>query len=355
MKRNIDLKKIILPALMVILAVLLILCMLITPGKDPEKKQKTFYDLFDTVGTVLDYSGDTDEKFDENYQLVYHTLRYYNDIFDIYNDRENVVGIYEINKNAGIAPVEVPTELIDFLEFCKEVHALTGGEVNVAMGAVLSLWHECRMVAAVAPASAMLPEEESLIEAAKHCDINKLIINRADSTVYLEDKEMSLDVGAIGKGYAVEMAAKKLSEVGADGYVLDVGGNLRIIGAKPSGDGFKIGIKDPFGNAGVYVKILVLKNTSSVTSGGYERYYTVGDKKYHHIIDKDTLYPSEKFASVTVITEDSGLADVLSTALFCMSEEEGVTLVESLSGVEAVWVKNGGEVICSSGIEGFIK
>ena len=161
---------------------------------------------------------------------------------------------------------------------------------------------------------------------------------------------MSLDVGAIGKGYAVERTAEKLAEAGAEGYVLDVGGNLRIIGTKPSGDGFKMGIKDPFDKDGGYSKILVIADTSGVTSGGYERYFTVDGKKYHHIIDKDTLSPADKFASVTVITPDSGLADALSTALFCMDEAVGLSLVESLGQVEAVWVRNDGSVVCSSGI-----
>lgn len=355
MKEKKDIKKLIVPALMALLAVLLVLAMFLPDGGDAEKRQRSFYGLFDTVGYVMDYSNDSDQRFAENYELAHKVLEHYHRLFDIYGDHDGVSGLYDVNKNAGIAPVRVSSELIDFLEFSKEVYTLTGGEVNVVMGAVLSLWHDCRELAAFDPTGAKIPDAESLSEAAKHCDINKLIINREESTVYLEDERMSLDVGAVGKGYAVEMAAKRLAEAGADGYVLDVGGNIRIIGDKPSGDGFRTGIKNPLDSNGGYVKILTLSDTASVTSGGYERYYTVDGKRYHHIVDKDTLHPAERFASVTVITPDSGLADALSTALFCMDVEAGLSLVESLEDVEAVWVAPDGGAVCSSGIEAFLK
>ena len=127
-----------------------------------------------------------------------------------------------------------------------------------------------------------------------------------------------------------------------------------MVGSKPSGKGWRTGIKNPSYYAeDPYVKYLDIKNTSLVTSGDYERYYVVEGKKYHHIIDPDTLMPSEHFASVSILTENSGLADALSTALFCMSMEDGMRVIENLrgSGVEArvIWVTHGGEVYDSAG------
>jgi thiamine biosynthesis lipoprotein len=355
LEKKIDFKKYLVPVLMAVLFVLLILCAVLQRDEGrAQRKYKAINGLFNTAGTLYDYSGDSDGSFNENYKAALEILIYYNGIFDIYRDVDDVVGLYEINKNAGVCAVKVPTKLIEFLEFCKEVYTLTDGEVNVAMGAVLSLWHECREIATYNPQSAVLPDESKLIEASEHCDINNLIINREESTVYLSDAKMSLDVGAVGKGYAVEMAAKKLRELGAVGYVLDVGGNIRIIGSKPDGQGFKTGIKDPFDKDGGFSEILTLSDTSSATSGGYERYFTVGGERYHHIIDKDTLYPATKLASVTVITPNSGLADALSTALFCMDFEAGLALVESLPRVEAVFVKQDGSVVRSSGIGEFV-
>lgn len=341
---------------MVILATLLILSMILFRDDGSEnKRQKTLYGFFDTFATVYNYSEDSDEEYIKNYQLVEATLAHYHELFDIYNSHEGVAGLYEINRNAGVAPVEVQEDLIKFLEYCKEIHSLTKGETNIAMGAVLSLWHECRSDAVKNPSKARLPDPDALSEAAEHCDIDDLIIDRENSTVYIADEKMSLDVGAIGKGYAVERAAEALSRQGVSGYVLDVGGNIRIVGDRPSGEGYRTGIKDPLAPEGGYSLILTLSDTSTVTSGGYERYYVVDNKKYHHIIDKDTLMPADHFASVTVITDDSGLADALSTALFCMDGKSGLELVESIDVVEAVWVKADGEVIKSSGIDGFVK
>ena len=128
-----------------------------------------------------------------------------------------------------------------------------------------------------------------------------------------------------------------------------------MVGDRPGGGGYRTGIKDPRDPSGGYSLILTVESTSTVTSGGYERYYEVDGKIYHHIIDKDTLAPAEHFASVTVVTPHSGLADTLSTALFCMDIETGRALVESLDEVEAVWVEYDGTVLKSSGIDNFVK
>ncbi len=355
-KTGIDLRRIAVPVLMAVLAILLIVAMAVfrddenggMPSSDPAPKSVTVYDYFNTVGVIYSFVGDSDTEFRSNALIAENVLREYHELFDIYNDHENVTGLYEINKNAGVAPVEVPLTLIDFLDFCIEMYEITDGEVNIAMGAVLRLWHECRADAAYDPENAKLPDREALEEAARHCSISDIVIDRERSTVFLRDPEMSLDVGAVGKGYAVERAAESLKSHGVTGYALDIGGNVRIIGEKPSGAPFRTGIKDPIGAAeNGYAEILELKNTSAVTSGGYERGYEVDGVRYHHIIDKDTLISPEYFASVTVVTEDSGLADALSTALFCMERESGEALISSIEGVEVVWVYADGTVVKS--------
>lgn len=349
-----DPKKYLLPVLMVILATLLIVAAVVFrdevvssgEGRDT-RRSRTLYGYFDTVSTIYDYSEDTDAEFLERVATVEQTLAFYHGILDVYSDAEDAVGLYEINKNAGVAPVVVSEELIDFIEFSKEAYRLTGGEVNIAMGAVTKLWHECRITATYNPSLALLPDAAELAEAAKHCDIDKIIIDREASTVYLADGQMRIDAGAIGKGYATERAAQRLADMGAVGYALDIGGNLRVIGAKPSGKPFSTGIKNPNGESG-YIHVIEVADSSAATSGGYERYYYVGDKRYHHIIDKDTLTSPDTFASVTVATVDAGLADALSTALFCMSYEEGRALADSLDGVKVIWVYHDGTVVESN-------
>ena len=149
------------------------------------------------------------------------------------------------------------------------------------------------------------------------------------------------------------MAARALEAEGVSSYVLNVGGNIRIIGTKPDGTGWVTGVKDPRNTSEFAIK-LRLADTSCVTSGVYERYYTVDGVRYHHIIDKDTLFPAEYFSSLTVITKNSALADALSTALFCMPYDDGAALAEKL-GVDVLWIFPDGEMKYTPGIEKLIE
>ncbi|MGX8685693.1 MAG: FAD:protein FMN transferase, partial [Spirochaetales bacterium] len=126
-------------------------------------------------------------------------------------------------------------------------------------------------------------------------------------------------------------------ESGKNSYVVDIGGNLRLVGKKPNGDGWITGIKNPTSENQVAVR-LSLSDTSCVTSGNYERYVEIDGKRYSHIIDKDTLMPADYYLSVSVITPDSALADALATALSCMSIDSGLQIVSGLENVQVLWI-----------------
>ena len=303
-------------------------------------KKQVYYDYFDTVCTISDYTGGSEDDFRQVYTHFENRLDFYHQRFDIYHEYEGVNNIATINKNAGIEPVKVDDEVIKFLEYAVEMHALTDGNVNIAMGSVLSIWHQYRTY------GVEIPPMDKLTEASKHTDISKMIIDNENSTVYLSDPKMSLDVGAIAKGYTAEMIAQSLVGYGVTSYVIDLGGNLRAIGAKKNGETWKTGVQnpDPFAEE-KYIYYMNISDTSVVTSGDYQRYYTVDGKRYHHIINKDTLMPSDSFTSVTIVTKHSGLADALSTALFNMKYEDGLSLVSSIEGTSVVWVKHNGEVV----------
>ena len=149
--------------------------------------------------------------------------------------------------------------------------------------------------------------------------------------------------------------AQRLTELGATSYVLDLGGNIRTVGTKRNGEPWVTGITNPDTTSSkAFALRIKISDTSCVTSGSYQRFYTVNGKQYHHIIDKDTLYPSEYFSSVTVITPNSALADALSTALFSMSYEEGLRLCQDLGGVEVVWIKQDGSLLMTEGIDAIL-
>ena len=319
--------------------------------KEPKTQARSYYEYFDTVSVIFSYAGDSEAEFAANCEAASALLGEYHELFDIYYEYAGVNNLMTVNKNAGIAPVPVDERLIDFLLYAKEMHALTKGAVNVAMGAVLRLWHDAREDASDDPENAYIPSAQDLAEAANHTDIDKLIIDREAGTVYLEDPEMSLDVGALGKGYATEKAAQLLMERGAVSYVLNIGGNIRAMGEKVTGEGWTTGITNPDKSSDEsFVCRVVIKDSSLVTSGNYERFYTVDGKRYHHIIDPATNMPAEYFSSISVFTRDSGLADALSTALFCMSYEDGARLIDSLEGVDALWVSHDGSLKFTQGV-----
>ena len=176
-----------------------------------------------------------------------------------------------------------------------------------------------------------------------------LEIDDEKNTVRIADSKARIDVGALGKGYSTEKAAQLLESMNCYSYVLNIGGNIRIIGTKKDGSGWKTGVTDPSGDS-AYALYLEISDISCVTSGDYERYFMYEGTRYHHIIDKDTLMPANYFSSISILVKDSGLADALSTALFSMSYEDGRALVDSLEGVEAIWIYKDKTIVYTDGV-----
>ena len=260
----------------------------------PKRYEATFLDVFDTVTTVLGYAED-EETFRAAAQEVHDGLLSYHQLFDIYNDYDGINNLKTVNDNAGIAPVEVDGAIVELLTDCKDFYETTAGRVNVAMGSVLSLWHDARETAVNDPESAALPDEAALKEAAKHTDLSLVEIDEEASTVYLPDPDMRLDVGAVAKGWSVE----RVCEDAPEGLLLSVGGNVRATGDKADGSPWVAGVQNPDG--GAYLCTVEVRDVSVVTSGDYQRYFTVDGVRYHHIIDPDTLYPASYWRSVTIL------------------------------------------------------
>lgn len=312
----------------------------VNDGANKTQFKNYTFNYFDTVSTIIGYEEIGDDFGAVSNQAL-ALLGEYHKLFDIYNEYDGIVNICSLNRvvDGQHRKLKVDQKIIDMLLYAKEMYEVTGGKMNIAMGSVLSIWHDYRTEGSYDPSSAQLPPMDMLTEAAKHTDINNIIIDEENSTVWLADPQMTLDVGAFAKGYAVEMVARMLEDMGKYNYVVNVGGNIRTTGTKANGDKWKTGIENPTGDYEVpYIEYVALEDCAIVTSGSYQRYYVVDGKSYHHIIDSDTLMPSEKgFLSVSIICKDSGMGDGLSTALFCMTLEEGKALINSLDGVEAIW------------------
>lgn len=341
------------------LSIALTICLLVCGGacSSQEKTKYNTYsmDYFDTVITITGYEKSQGD-FDKQSKEILDMFGDYHRLYSIYHRFDGLNNMCTVNQlTDGVHPtVKVDKAIIDMLLFAKKMHTVTNGKLNVAMGSVLSLWHDYRTVGKDNPQNASLPPMDKLQEAAKHTDISKMVIDEENSTVTLTDPLMKLDVGAIAKGYAVEQVALALEEKGVTGYVLNVGGNVRTVGSKPDGSDWSVGIENPDGSD--YIAYLNVSNMSVVTSGSYQRYYYVDGKPYHHIIQPETLMPAQNgYLSVSVVCKDSGMGDALSTALFCLSKKEGLALIDSIEGAEAMWVAEDGTKSYSSGWNKYVK
>lgn len=317
---------------------------------EPEQKQYTasYLTLFDTV-TYITGRAESKEAFTRTAQGIHDELQIYHRLFDIYNDYEGN-NLKTVNDNAGVAPVTVDRAIIELLLDCRSYYEATEGRVNVAMGSVLKLWHEARNDGLDDPANAYLPDAQTLAEAAAHMDFDCVVIDEAASTVFLTDPALRLDVGAVAKGWSVQ----QVCETAPKGLLISVGGNVCATGPKDeAGTPWVVGVQDPDGGS-EYLHTLYASGGSIVTSGDYQRAYMVGGTVYHHIIDPDTLYPSKYWRSVTVVCDDSGLADALSTALFLLPQEEGQALLDKF-GARAMWVDAEGTIFYSPGFESLIR
>lgn len=315
-------------------------------GSSLDRYQTVWFDVFDTTTTVIAYC-ESQEEFDAQMEALHADLKAYNDLYDIYHSYEGINNLYTVNQNAGIAPVQVDQRIMEMLKEAVELYHTTGGKMNIAMGSVLRIWHKYREAADTD--DPRLPGQSELEAAALHTSIEDLVLDEEAGTVYLADPEMSLDVGSCGKGYACEMAVRAAESRGLASASISVGGNIRSIGTKPGGKPWVIGLENPWDLGGSYVDYMLTTDQAIVTSGDYQRYFTVDGVRYHHLIDPDTLWPAGYFSGVSVLCGDSGLADCLSTGLFCMPLEQGQALVESLDGVEALWCLPDGTTAESSG------
>ncbi|MGI6631554.1 MAG: FAD:protein FMN transferase [Bacillota bacterium] len=328
-------------------------------GRGPQytKFSDGFFDTFDTVITVVAYAK-SEAEFRSFFEDFHARFKELHQLYDIYNDYPGINNVKTINDNAGIKPVKVPKEIIDLILFSKDWYERTGGQTNIAMGSVLRIWHDYRQQGTENPEAARIPPMEDLVDASLHTDLDKVIVDVENSTVYLEDPRMSLDVGAVAKGYATELVAEEFKAKGLESALISSGGNIRAIGKPLDGvrERWGVGIQNP--DAPVFsdgeenlLDVVFITDAGIASSGGYQRNYVAEGRVLHHLVDPKTLMPADYFQAVTVKTSHAGVADFLSTAIFLLPYEESRALAESLEGVDVIWVMPDGEIRATPGME----
>lgn len=332
-------KKIILSLCLILLSA----CSSTSPqtNDDVTKFDQTFTEIgFDTFISFIAYTKDQ-ESFDRYAKIVEEEFIKYDHFYDKYKDYKDMNNIKTINDYAGIKPIKVDPAIIDMLLTAKKYTTITDSQFDITLGAVTSLWHDHREAN-----NNTIPSQKELEEAKKYTSWQFIEINEQEQTVFINDKRASLDVGSIAKGYATEQVALHLEKLGLSIGILNAGGNVRLIGQKPDHSPWVVGIQMPDLKSNMthsLVEVSINQSQSFVTSGDYQRFYMYDGKIMHHIIDPKTLQPSQYAHSVTVITKNSGIADILSTALFNMNYEDGLALIKMLKEtekieVDVVWV-----------------
>lgn len=308
------------------------LCLLILSGCGKnEKHTAEYFQYFDTLSEITYYCDD--EKTEEIRQAIDFTLKDYHQLCDNYNEYKGVVNVKTINSLPS-KTLQIDKKLADILQFAYDNYSWVDGKVNIASGSVLSLWHDARS------SGNSLPKETLIKKALEHIDIENMVLY--NNSVTLTDPFMSLDLGAIAKGYAAQEVVNAMKEAGAKSGIVNMGGNVACFGNPPNRDYFVAGIQDPNGN-GIAAKVK-LKDAALVTSGDYQRFYTVNGIKYHHIIDLKNGYPLNLYKSVSVYHENSAIADLLSTALFLSTEEEGRKIAEQYNA-QVFWIYQDGHTV----------
>jgi len=313
----------------------------------------TFTGAFDTAFQIIAYT-ENEAKFNEMASYIETRMQELHRLYDKYNDYDGITNLKKVNDYAAGAPMPVEKPLFDLLSFAKEMNAQTSGKTNIAFGAVLKIWSQYREEGIDDPDSASLPPREILEKAAEHTNIDDLILDAEKRTVYFQDTQLSLDVGAVAKGYATELVSHELIEKGYNSFIISSGGNIRTVGQPYEKDRSKwgVGLQDP--NRYVFedertLDTVYVNDMSVVSSGDYQRYYYVGDERIHHLIDPSTLFPANYYRAVNIIFVDSGKADFYSTEVFLLPYEEGRAFAEATPGLEAQWIFPDGHIEMTDG------
>ncbi|MDX9714483.1 MAG: FAD:protein FMN transferase [Dissulfurispiraceae bacterium] len=261
-------------------------------------------------------------------------------LWDFFTDTSE---LSRLNKSSGLKPMKVSDDTINLIEKALLVSHKSKGAFDITTGPINELWDFHKMIV---PSEAAVKEHLGLV------NYRLIEIDKDKSTVFLKKKGMKIDLGGIAKGYAAARLTKIIIDSGIKSGIVAVGGDIRTFGMRPQNKLWRIGIKNPRldENTSEIMAAVSLTDRSISTSGDYERFFIVGSRRYHHIIDPRTGYPSEKTISATVINDDSTTADALATAVFILGPEKGIELLNSFSS-EGVIMDIAGKIHTTDGIK----
>ena len=220
---------------------------------------------------------------------------------------------------------------------------LSEGAFDPTVGPLVDLW-------AIGTPQARIPPPEEINQVLKLVDFRQITLNEKTATIFLPKAGMELDLGAVAKGYAVGRAVDVLRQKGITSAKIDAGGDIMVMGTKPGGQPWRLGIKHPRGKDKLLATLTAV-NENLVTSGDYQRFFMDQGRRYHHIFDPRTGYPVRDLISATIVTGDPLLGDILSTAVFVLGPQKGLALTGGIKGTGVIMVTPEGKVLLSPGLE----
>lgn len=309
----------------------LCICLLIavlTLSGCSQKKVDTYSHDFFAMDTYINCKVAEDKTVSE--QGLQAVEKAFMDIDRMTNRFDSQSELHLINQNAGIAPVKVSDDVFTLIKTGVEWYQKTDGAFNILIGSVMDLWGFGTDHPAV-------PDGQKIKTALLKIDCSKIVLDEAQSTVFLPEKGMVMDLGGIAKGYATDKAVAALKQLGIKNALINAGGNVYVLGKKADGTPWRVGVQDPRHAEGVKA-ILQGHDQALVSSGDYQRYFEVEGVRYHHIIDPSNGFPSRSSAGTTVIMKSATLADVFSTTLFIKGPQQGLDYAAGIPEVEAVMI-----------------
>lgn len=313
-------------------------------GSKPKINQKPYEDKQFLMGTYVQMRIYDDGK----KEVLKPAFKRVKELADKITVNQKGSEIDEINQEAGVKPVKVTDDMYYLLKEAYKYSEDSKGGFDMAIGSITSLWR-------IGFPDARKPDQSEIDQALKLVNYHDVVFNDDEQTVFLKEKGMKLDLGAIAKGYITDEVVKVMKENGVTTAIIDLGGNVFVMGNSPRGnqkEDWTVGIQDPNQARNVVLGSVPETNMSLVTSGIYERYLEVDGKTYHHLFNPKTGYPFDNdLAGVTIVSKKSIDGDGLSTAVFSMGVKDGMKYVEDLKDTEAIFVTRDDKVYVTSGLK----
>ena len=251
--------------------------------------------------------------------------------------------ISEINRNAGLKPIKVDKELFDLVERAIKMSVITDGAFDISYASMDKIWK-------FDGSMKQMPSADAIKKSVAKVGYKNIILDKAESTIFLKLDGMKLGLGGIGQGYIADKVKELLKSKGVVSGIINVSGDISTWGRLPNGDQWKIGIKNPMNKDKIFA-MFPLEDTAVETSGSYEKFVILNGVRYSHIIDTRTGYPAQGLVSVSVFAKTTEIADALATGVFVLGKDKGMELVNRLPGIGCIMVDDTGKVFSSKNID----